>query len=100
MVFGNPVSGFWKKSENLLGPKLIVLVLRRRSRPRSLGWSGINRLVLSITVFSKPPIPQGPNQRTRTRTRTSIQESRGFFGCDMNTEAACALSRLGALWQE
>src|ERR1700736_3836628 len=37
---------------------------------------------------------------SRTRTTTSIQESRGFFGCDMNTEAACALSRLAGLWQE
>ena len=49
-------------------------------------------------------IPLFSLQKTRAnrgrRTTTSIQESRGFFGRDMNTVATRAFSPLAALWQE
>src|SRR6202162_6672013 len=54
----------------------------------------VMQLICSVSLIAKR------SGFSRTRTTTSIQESRGFFGCDMNTSAACALSRLCAAWGE
>ena len=76
------------------GIVLVVVLVLGALGFRDRKETDVLQLICSVSLIAKR------SGFSRTRTTTSIQESRGFFGCDMNTSAACALSRLAALWQE
>jgi hypothetical protein len=53
-----------------------------RARPRTLGLAPQNETRFSSNILFRQPNGQ---KSDITRTSTSIQERRAFFGCDMNT---------------
>src|SRR5271166_2963658 len=91
----SPQTPFSKPKLRSLDPRA-----RRRPRPRSVGVFSSEESPIVPQLFCPVSLIVKHRDSRGRRTTTSIQESRGFLGCDMNTLLARALSWLAGSWQE